>query len=266
MMGKSGSFLQWVIILHVLFVTVDGYRPVVIVHGLFDGSKQFTNLKSFITQTHPGTNVTTIDMYDCIASLKPLWEQVNGFREAIGPIMENAKDGIHLICFSQGGLVCRGLIATLPKHNVHSLIFLSSPLSGQYGGQKISICNYWNDPHHRERYLKSNTFLALLNGEIKHPNLTEWREHFLGVKKIVMIGGPHDGVIAPWQSSLFGFYNSNETVVEMKQQEWYLSDAFGLKTLDSRGALVQCVFSHVEHIFWHSNFTVYKNCIEEWLT
>ncbi|KAG7321687.1 hypothetical protein KOW79_014545 [Hemibagrus wyckioides] len=291
MRGKSDHFLQCVMISSVLFVMVNGYRPVVIVHGLFDGPRQFIKLASFISKTHPGTKVITVDMYDDMNSLKPLWDQVNGFKKIIQPIMKNATDGIHLICFSQGGLVCRGIIATLPKHNVHSMIFLSSPLSGQYGvtsymmhafpkcikqlvyqlcynflGQKISICNFWNDPHHRERYLKSNKYLALLNGEIEHPNLNEWREHFLGIKKLVLIGGPDDGVITPWQSSHFGFYNSNETVVEMKEQDWYLKDVFGLKTLDARGALVQCVFSDVKHILWHSNITVYENCIEKWLT
>ncbi|KAK2831617.1 hypothetical protein Q7C36_016703 [Tachysurus vachellii] len=263
MRGENCNLVQCVVVLSVLFVIVNGYRPVIIVHGLFDGPRQFINLTNFISKTHPGTIVTTVNMYDDMNSLKPLWDQVNGFIKAIGPIMEKAKDGIHLICFSQGGLVCRGIIATLPQHNVHSLIFLSSPLSGQYGitaymrhafakcikqvvyqlcynilGQKISICNFWNDPHHRERYLKSNKYLALLNGEIKHPKIKEWRERFMAVKNLVLIGGPDDGVITPWQSSHFGFYNSNETVVEMKQQDWYLEDVFGLKTLDDRGALV----------------------------
>lgn len=33
-----------------------------------------------------------------------------------------------------GGLVCRGILSTLPDHNVHSFISLSSPQAGQYGG------------------------------------------------------------------------------------------------------------------------------------
>ncbi|KAI5628759.1 hypothetical protein C0J50_10578, partial [Silurus asotus] len=242
-------------------------------------------------QTHPGTSVTTIDLYDGLTSLMPLWLQVSGFRTKIKSIMEDAKDGIHLICFSQGGLVCRGIIATLRENNVHSLIFLSSPLSGQYGvtsylrrllpncvthlvyklcynffGHIFSFCNFWNDPHQRERYLKSSTFLALLNGEIYHSKLPEWKKHFLKIKKLVLIGGPDDGVITPWQSSQFGFFDSNETVVEMKYQDWYVRDVFGLKTLDSRGDVVQCVVPDVKHVFWHSNFTVYENCIEKWLT
>ncbi|XP_076832617.1 lysosomal thioesterase PPT2-A-like [Brachyhypopomus gauderio] len=267
------------------------YRPVIIVHGLFDGPKQFIKLEHFITQSHPGTRVTTVDIYDDLASLQPMWKQVEGFGKVVETVMQKAPDGVHLICFSQGGLVCRGVLARLPEHNVHSVILLSSPLAGQYGdssylkhifpnymkskiyrlcytqwGQKISICNYWNDPHQRAKYLKNSNFLAILNGEQKHPNLTEWRKNFLRIKKLVMIGGPDDGVITPWQSSLFGFYDSNETVVEMRKQEWYQSDVFGLKTLDSRGVLVQCAVSGVQHIFWHSNFTVYKNCIEKWLT
>lgn len=74
--------------------------------------------KNFFLKTHPGTNVTTIDMYDDMASLKPLWQQVRGVQKSIGPIMENAKDGIHLICFSQG----------LPHHHLITSIFWHSCL------------------------------------------------------------------------------------------------------------------------------------------
>jgi hypothetical protein len=34
-----------------------------------------------------------------------------------------------------GGLICRGILSTLPDHNVHSFISLSSPQAGQYGGK-----------------------------------------------------------------------------------------------------------------------------------
>ncbi|XP_065136797.1 lysosomal thioesterase PPT2-A-like isoform X2 [Paramisgurnus dabryanus] len=291
-MGFSMSGCPCVLIWTALFMSsVVGYRPIVIVHGILDGPKQFKVLENFINQSHPGTNVTTFALYDYVASLKSLWQQVEDFRDAIKSIMQNAEDGVHLICFSQGGLICRGVIATLPMHNVHSLIFLSSPLAGQYGdssylryffpkyiksklylfcytkwGQKISVCNYWNDPHQRERYLQSNNYLAPLNGEIEHANLTTWRDSFLRIRTLVMIGGQDDGVITPWQSSIFGFYDDNETVVEMEKQEYYLRDTFGLKTLDSKGAVVKCVVPNVRHTSWHSNLTVYQTCIDKWLT
>ena len=53
-------------------------------------------------QTHPGTVVTVLDLFDGRESLRPLWEQVQGFREAVAPIMAKAPQGVHLICYSQG--------------------------------------------------------------------------------------------------------------------------------------------------------------------
>ncbi|TMS18593.1 40S ribosomal protein S5 [Larimichthys crocea] len=184
-----------------LWAAVVAYKPVIIVHGLFDSSGDFINLQRFINESHPGTNVTVIDLFDRSASLEPMWTQVEGFKAAIYPIMQNAADGVHFICYSQGGLVCRGILSTLSDHNVQSFISLSSPQAGQYGdtdylkylfpqfvksnlyhicytaiGQRISICNYWNDPHHRDLYVNSSDYLALLNSERANPNstVTEW--------------------------------------------------------------------------------------------
>ncbi|XP_041649437.1 lysosomal thioesterase PPT2-like isoform X2 [Cheilinus undulatus] len=271
----------------------DGYKPVIIVHGLFDGPKQFVVLSQYIKKVHPGTEVKTISLYNNLASLKPMWRQVEGFRMHVQSIMKESPDGVHLLCFSQGGLICRALLSTTPDHNVHTFISLSSPQAGQYGdtdylkwiwpdhmkktvfhvcyntfGQKVSVCDYWNgeDPHHRPSYLRYNIFLAVINGERPNKHMKEWRENFLRIKKLVLIGGPDDGVITPWQSSHFGFYDSNENIVEMRNQEIYKNDTFGLKTLDARGDVSTCVHSGVKHTLWHSNFTVFQSCIEKWLT
>ncbi|XP_078073413.1 lysosomal thioesterase PPT2-A-like isoform X2 [Mustelus asterias] len=203
----------------------QSYKPVIVVHGLFDSPGDFKMLQGFINETHPGTNVTVIDLFDHTQSLKSLWSQVDGFKEAIYPIMQNAADGVHMICYSQGGLVCRGILSILPDHNVDTLISLSSPQLGQYGdtnylkwlfphyvksnlyhfcytqlGQCVSICNYWNDPHHHNLYLNTSDYLAILNNERENPNATEWKKNFLRIKRLVLIGGPDDGVITPWQS------------------------------------------------------------------
>lgn len=53
-------------------------------------------------QSHPGTNVTVIDLFDRSASLQPMWKQVEGFKTAVRPIMQKATDGLHFICYSQG--------------------------------------------------------------------------------------------------------------------------------------------------------------------
>ncbi|XP_036860983.1 lysosomal thioesterase PPT2 isoform X3 [Manis javanica] len=201
------------------------YKPVIVVHGLFDSSYSFRHLLEYINETHPGTVVTVLDLFDGRESLRPLWEQVQGFGEAVAPIMAKAPQGVHLICYSQGGLVCRALLSVMDEHNVDSFISLSSPQMGQYGdtdylkwlfptsmrsnlyricyspwGQEFSICNYWHDPHHDDLYLNASSFLALINGERDHPNATAWRKNFLRVGRLVLIGGPDDGVITPWQS------------------------------------------------------------------
>lgn len=272
-------------------VCIEGYKPVIIVHGILDGPKEFTTLTTFITKVHNGTEVKVIPLYDNLASLRPLWRQVRDFSKAIESIMRTAPDGIHLLCFSQGGLICRALLSTIPDHNVETFISLSSPQAGQYGdtdylkglfpdcmkkevfhicynrmGQKLSICDYWNDPHHRPSYLRGNSFLTVLDGDRPHSNMKAWRENFLRIKKLVLIGGPDDGVITPWQSSHFGFYDENENIIEMRNQEFYKNDTFGLKTLDARGDLSVCVHAGVKHTMWHSNFTVFMNCMERWLT
>ncbi|XP_053151577.1 lysosomal thioesterase PPT2 isoform X2 [Hemicordylus capensis] len=280
-----------ILVLFLLLTLTASYKPIIVVHGLFDSPSEFQILKDFINETHPGTNVTVVDLFDRSASLQPLWKQVEGFRQAIHPIMQNAGSGVHLICYSQGGLICRALLSTMPDHNVDTFISLSSPQMGQYGdtkylkwlfpqhvksnlyrlcytqfGQDFSICNYWNDPHHRDLYLNSSNFLALLNDEKLNPNATDWKKNFLRIRKMVLIGGPDDGVIMPWQSSLFSFYDKNETVTEMHYQPVYLEDTFGLKTLDARGDIVFYTMRGVAHTFWHSNRTVYDTCIAKWLT
>ncbi|XP_046495551.1 lysosomal thioesterase PPT2 isoform X1 [Equus quagga] len=267
------------------------YKPVIVVHGLFDSSYSFRHLLEYINETHPGTVVTVLDLFDGRESLRPLWEQVQGFGEAVAPIMAKAPQGVHLICYSQGGLVCRALLSVMDEHNVDSFISLSSPQMGQYGdtdylkwlfptsmrsnlyricyspwGQGFSICNYWHDPHHDDLYLNASSFLALINGERDHPNATAWRKNFLRVGRLVLIGGPDDGVITPWQSSFFGFYDANETVLEMEEQLVYLRDSFGLKTLLARGAIVRCPMAGISHTAWHSNRTLYETCIEPWLS
>ncbi|KAK7915895.1 hypothetical protein WMY93_011656 [Mugilogobius chulae] len=145
---------------------------------------------------------------------------------------------------------------------VHSFISLSAPLAGEYGDtrflkkgfpqipeeeylqtvlQKISQdISIWNNPHHRDKYLKYCNFLPRINREIQHKDTNVWRKNFLKIKKLVLIGGPDDGVITPWQSSHLEFYDNNETVVEMRNQEFYRSDAFDLKTLDASGDVFIC--------------------------
>lgn len=50
-----------------LWASVAGYKPVIIVHGLFDSSEDFKHLKLFINQVSRATNVELVQS-DCFCS------------------------------------------------------------------------------------------------------------------------------------------------------------------------------------------------------
>lgn len=122
-----------------------------------------------------------------------MWKQVEGFKSAIYPVLRNAAQGVHFICYSQGlnvlniwficylfchfsirltctvnnntlffvflagGLVCRGILSTLPDHNVQTFISLSSPQAGQYGGK----WDFWSHDFYTETCLNPSWCLCL---------------------------------------------------------------------------------------------------------
>lgn len=51
-------------------------------------------------------------------------------------------EGIHLMGYSQGGLLCRVIIESFSELNIKTFISLSSPQAGQYGSKLSSFCRY----------------------------------------------------------------------------------------------------------------------------
>uniref|UniRef100_A0A3P9MAV6 palmitoyl-CoA hydrolase n=1 Tax=Oryzias latipes TaxID=8090 RepID=A0A3P9MAV6_ORYLA len=225
---------------------------------------------------HPGTEVTVIDLFNDGNSTEPMWKQVEGFGKVIqknhGEVSRGSPSSVLL---SRSNLQRSSFHSPKPQRaQLHCAVFTAgwavwtgclaqifSPfckrISVPFMLQKIFTGESFNlqllDPHHRKQYLEYSNFLPLLNGE--------WRKNFLRIKKLVLIGGPDDNVITPWQS-FFGFYNHNEVVVEMKEQTFYKDDTFGLKTLDTRGDISVCSQPGVKHVEWHSNEKVFDKCIK----
>ncbi|XP_071525830.1 lysosomal thioesterase PPT2-A isoform X1 [Panulirus ornatus] len=271
-----------------ILLSCVAYKPVVIIHGVWDIRFSLNFLANQIREEHPGTEVHIIDILHGWESLAPLWYQVKSFYSHILPIMNTSVDGIILIGYSQGGIISRGIVESM-DHNITDFIVLSSPLAGQYGddflrlifpqyiketayevfysrvGQRISVANYWNDPHHQRLYYKYSDYLPYLNNEKKQYYREEYRQNFMKLRNLVLIGGPDDGVITPWQSSHFGYYDKEENVTEMRDQLFYRYDLFGLRTLDKAGKIKIYEVPGVYHTDWHHNISVIKNCILPWL-
>ena len=53
-----------------------------------------------------------------------------------------------------------------------------------------------------------------------NPDSKSYKENFLRLKNCVFIGGPSDDVIAPWQSALFGFWNSDQSKISKDELFW----------------------------------------------
>ena len=78
------------------------YRPVVLMHGIFDSAKSLSTLVQRIQEAHPGTPILNVDLFDDLDSITRMWEQVKGVEEHVRPFMQSAADGVNMICYSQG--------------------------------------------------------------------------------------------------------------------------------------------------------------------
>ncbi|GFO49558.1 lysosomal thioesterase ppt2-like protein [Plakobranchus ocellatus] len=261
---------------------LQAYKDVVFLHGLLAGAWEFDYFTDLIHKHHPGTKVYAVDMYSELSSIIGLWQQeIKSVHQRSEAIFKKLKSGI----------ISRGILASV-KHNVETFISLSAPLAGQFGdtdylrfffplfikdniyrffyteeGQDTSVGNYWLDPHHQELYRNYSVYLGFLNNETVfiNPQSEEYRQNFLRLKNLVLVGGPDDGVITPWQSSHFGAFDEKEVVQPMRKQKWYLNDAFGLKTLDQAGAIHMYTEPNVTHHFWHVKEKIFNKYILPWL-
>lgn len=241
-------------------------------------------LKRFL-QSHPGTEIYIINKYNNWQSLEHALGQIESFFADFEEIFKAHPEGVHVLGYSQGGLLGRSLIQFYKNHNVKRFISLSSPQAGQYGdaflhlifpslfaktayelfysriGQKTSVGNYWNDPNQRQLYLRYSDFLPYVNNEVLSENSTQFRENLLKLEQMVLIGGPDDDVITPWESAHFGFFDMNLTVVPMRDRTIYQEDSIGLKTLDESGKLKLVTVPHVKHVDWHLNRTLIEEVV-----
>jgi len=262
-------------------------------HGIMDSYETMAPLVANIQQATNGTPVLALNLFNGLWSTENMWYQVNTVIEAMKELPAAFDGGYICMGFSQGTLVMRGVIESWADHKCEKFISLSGPLMGQFGDTSylqffypdytrdtlyevfynsfveshFSVADYWKDPHHIDLYRQVNNFLAWLNNENGTTINTNYTKNFLKLKQIVLLGGPDDGVITPWESSQFGFYDSNLVVVPMKGQDVWKKDLFGLRTLVDRGTadcpgIVNCVVSGIEHSSWYSSDDVFKQCIE----
>ncbi|XP_037038878.1 lysosomal thioesterase PPT2 homolog [Bradysia coprophila] len=279
----------WPILLVVFLKICSAYKPVVLIHGILTGPASMLIIEGEVKKMHPDTIVYNFGQYAGWSSLENAWHQVDELGTELMSLCKVHPDGIHLLGYSQGGLLSRAIIESFPDHCVKNFISLSSPQAGQYGtaflhlifpnlvaqtayqlfysyvGQHTSVGNYWNDPHQHDLYLQYSSFLPYINNELNSVNSTKFRDGMLKLNLAVFIGGPSDGVITPWESSHFGFYDEDDNVVPMHKRSIYRKDSIGLKTLEDQGKLKMLTFQDVRHKEWHLNVDIINDAIIPYL-
>uniref|UniRef100_A0A182NBG4 palmitoyl-CoA hydrolase n=1 Tax=Anopheles dirus TaxID=7168 RepID=A0A182NBG4_9DIPT len=243
-----------------------------------------------IQTIHPDTVVYNFERFGGWSSLENAWHQVLEAQENLKVVCDlHSEEGINMIGYSQGGLLGRAVLQTYPDHCVKTFISLSSPQAGQFGddflhlifpslvaktayqlfytyvGQHTSVGNYWNDPHHQDLFEEFSIFLPYVNNHIISTNSSQFRETLMRLERLVLIGGPDDGVITPWESSHFSFYNESFAVVPLQESLLYTEDLIGLKTLKENGRLDIIERKNVHHYEWHRTDDVIDSVILPYL-
>lgn len=86
-------------------------------------------------KAHPGTIVYNTDRFSGWSSLENAWHQVDQLGQDLMEISRRHPDGIHLLGYSQGGLLARAILESFEDLNVKNFISLSSPQAGQFGSK-----------------------------------------------------------------------------------------------------------------------------------
>jgi len=123
-------------------VDVPAYRPVLLFHGLMEGSSDLDEVSAWIREAHPQTSVFNLRMFEGSQSFQPLPQQTTAVMAQIRSLAsQNAAAfarGYHLVCHSQGALICRAVCEEMGDHRVHTLVSLAGPQMGVYGQQWLS--------------------------------------------------------------------------------------------------------------------------------
>ena len=95
--------------------------------------------------------------------------------------------------------------------------------------------------------------------------LFRYKDNFVNLEQLVLVGGPDDGTIIPWQSAHYGFYDENLNIVPFYEQPTYLNDSYGMRTINEAEKLVIKLIPGVVHAQWILNRTVYEEAIKPYL-
>lgn len=107
----------------------DTYTPVLLMHGINGAADDFNEMVTRLAAAHPGQELHALDVFSHALSFLPIWHQIPHITDVVRGLTENYTD-YHLICHSQGGIVCRALIETMEDHRIQNFVSVAGVQQG----------------------------------------------------------------------------------------------------------------------------------------
>jgi palmitoyl-protein thioesterase len=238
-------------------------------------------VKGWVSQYHPGTAFYALATFEGITSSRPMTEQMLAIQALIEKIVSSNpgfENGYHLLGHSQGGLMMRVMTESINNHSIDTLISLAGVQNGIYGlamlankfgnltdvaatklfytkilQDEFSGANYWHSPLNGQLpYQTHCAFLPYVNNVVQSSNSARHKTNFMRLRKAVFFSSPADGFVQPYESELFGFFatNSESQRIPMQQQDFYINDSFGLKSMMQAGKIILKSVDGIAHANW----------------
>lgn len=107
------------------------FKPIFAMHGISSGHRDWAQFSQFVSKHHPGTHFVALRLFEVVDSYVSLREQVNGIIRFISNVSNSQPDvyaqGYHLVCHSQGALLCRCIAQEWDDHKISALVSLAGP-------------------------------------------------------------------------------------------------------------------------------------------
>lgn len=265
------------IYLILLFSLTNCIYPIALFHGIVDSCtmKNTSKLVSDL-QNDLGVHVECIEIGNGFMDsvTKSIDDQVE---EACNKIKSNPnfQGKFNILGISQGTLIGRYIIekcdmegqvmkymsfdgpqmgiASIPKITCGSfcewLCNITASLAYKLK-DNIAPCGYYKYKYDQETYMKTNTFLKMLNNENIEKDEEIYRR-FTSLEKVKLIKSKEDTVITPKESSWFEFYDKEgKEIVPLEFSDFYIDDYIGLRKLNEEGKVEFTEFAE-EHVLYN---------------
>lgn len=247
--------------------------PLVLWHGLGDSchSEGMDRITQVLQDTLPGVHVHLVCLdedegRDADAGL--LGDVVEQVAAACRQLAEDPKlaNGFNALGFSQGGVFLRGVVEMCTAVQVRTLVTFGSPHLG-VADLPTSHCGAWDWVcRQRDRALKAQVwreavqhlvvpaqyfrtwdtgydqylehlhYLAHLNSERPHANLSRYAEQMLRLTQLVLVMFDQDTVLKPKELAwVMGDTDASGEMYRFEDTVVYRNDTFGLRLLHTRG-------------------------------